>query len=176
MFGKKIKTLKISGLFALVLLLFIAGCQKDDICSETTAITPFVQISFYDFEDESDTIPKPVTNLKIIAQGDTTAFGGLINGAEASIPLKIDVDFTNYEFILNASDDSLSVQNSDLVEFTYARNQEYLNRACSFRVTYINLDADFERETPSANNWIKEIRVDQSTVEDETTTHISIFH
>lgn len=160
------------------LWLFIAGCQKDDICPESTVITPFVQISFYDFEDESDTISKPVNNLKLRAQGDSLAFGTLINGAQASIPLKTDVDFTTYEFILNAraTGDSTSVENTDIVDFTYARTQEYINRACSFRVTYINLEADLETETSVANNWIKEIRVDQSTVEDETTTHISIFH
>jgi hypothetical protein len=180
MFGKKIKFQNSSRLiFGLILLLLLnLGCQRDDICAESTVITPLLKISFFDNESVGDTIPKPVTNLSVIAEGDTVNFINRVNTSEISIPLKTDVDFTTYEFILNAraEGDNTSVENSDIVDFTYARNQEYINRACSFRVTYINLEASVEPETPVSNKWIKRIVVDQSTIIDETTTHISIFH
>ncbi len=78
---------------------------------------------------------------------------------------------------MNESDnDDTSEENIDVIDFTYARNREYINRACSFRVTYVDLDAKRQIETPEINNWIKRIVVEQPTVEDETSTHISIFH
>ncbi len=180
MFGKKINFKNSSRLILgfILLLLVNLGCQRDDICAESTVITPLLKISFFDAEAIGDSIAKPVTNLSIKGVDTTGNFLTRVNTSEISIPLKTDVDFTTYEFILNAraAGDTTSVENIDIVDFTYGRNEEYINRACSFRVTYINLDADVETETPTANNWIKQIRVDQSTVEDETTTHISIFH
>ncbi|RKS42676.1 hypothetical protein BC962_3133 [Gillisia mitskevichiae] len=182
MFGKKIKSLSTAGIFLLLIALINLSCQRDDICPESTLITPLVKISFYDFDanSEGDTLAKPVANFSIRAVGDTLNFEIPTNPSEISIPLKTDVDLTSYEFILNANDDEeeepTSAENSDIINFTYTRNQEYINSACSFKVTYINLEAKLVAETPSSNNWIKDIIVDQSTVEDETTTHISIFH
>ena len=180
MFGKKVNFKNSSRLIlgSVLLLLLNLGCQRDDICAESTVITPLLKISFFDAESGNDTIAKPVTNLSIKSVDTTGNFLTRVNTSEISIPLKTDVDFTTYEFILNAraAGDSTSVENTDIVDFIYARNQEYLNRACSFRVTYIDMVAKVQAETPAANKWIKRIKVDQSTVEDETTTHISIFH
>ena len=177
MFGKKIKLLRASGIFLLLVLLVNLSCQKDDICAESTVITPLLKISFFDAEADSDTIPKPVANLTIRAEGGNGNFPISANPSEINIALKTDVDLTTYEFILNESDDDdTSEENIDVIDFTYARNREYINRACSFRVTYVDLDAKKRIETPEINNWIKRIVVEQPTVEDETTTHISIFH
>ena len=177
MFGKKIRLLRTPGVFLLLFLLINLSCQKDDICAESTVITPLLKISFFDNEADSDTIPKPVANLTIRAEGVEDNFLIPANPSEISIPLKTSSDLTTYEFILNESDDDdTSEENIDIVDFTYARNREYINRACSFRVTYINLEAKQRSETPITDNWIKRIEIEQPTVEDETTTHISIFH
>jgi len=178
MFGKKIKLLRTPGIFLLLVLLVNLSCQRDDICAESTLITPLLKISFFDNEADSDTIPKTVTNLRVRALGDTLSFIDRENTSEISIPLKTDVDLTTYEFILNAraDNDTTSVENVDVINFTYARNREYINRACSFKVTYLDLRAIRQVETPAINNWIKRIEVEQPTVEDETTIHISIFH
>ncbi|TVZ28143.1 hypothetical protein JM83_3250 [Gillisia sp. Hel_I_86] len=181
MFGKKIKFQNSSRLILGMILLLILnlGCQRDDICSESTLITPLLKISFLDFDanTEGDTIAKPVTNLSVRAEGDTVNYINRVTTSEISIPLRTDVDATSYEFILNArDDDDTSEENIDIIDFTYTRNQEYINRACSFRVTYINLTATVQDETPTTNKWIKRIKIEQPTVEDETTTHISIFH
>lgn len=179
MFGKKIKIQNISalifGLFALLLL--NPGCQRDDICPESTLTTPLLKISFFDFEDP--TIPKPPINLSIKAESVEENFLTRVNASEISIPLRTDVDVTTYEFILNdrASGDTTSVAgNKDVLAFSYAREQEYINRACSFKVTYLNLTEELEQELPATENWIKNITVVQPTINDETTTNISIFH
>jgi len=179
MFGKKIKlqnSIRIFlSLFALALISL--GCQRDDICPESTLITPLLKIAFIEAEPEvaGDTIPKIPTNLSVRAVGVDTDYPITVNTSEISIPLKTDADFTTYQFTLNtpADSDTTSEGNTDVINFTYARNESYINRACSFKVTYINLEAE---KTPDTNNWIKRIRIDQSTVEDEKITNISIFH
>jgi len=180
MFGKTISmkngVMAFLALFAMFLL--VVGCQKDDICSETTLTTPLLKISFYDNDSPNDSIPKLPTNLTIIAEGAERNYRTRINTSEVSIPLRTDVDITTYQFILNAAasaDDSTSVENKDVITFTYARNQVYINRACSFKMSYVNLQATLENETPIAENWIEDVIVLNSTIEDETTTHISIY-
>lgn len=168
--------LALLGIFALFLV--VMGCQKDDICAESTLTTPLLKISFYDNESPNDSIPKVPTNLTIIAEGAEGNYKTRINTSEVSIPLRTDVDITTYQFILNAAasaNNSTSVENKDVITFTYARNQVYINRACSFRMSYVNLQATLENETPNTENWIKNAIVLNSTIEDETTTHISIY-
>ena len=168
--------LALLGIFALFLVMM--GCQKDDICAESTLTTPLLKISFYDNESPNDSIPKVPTNLTIIAEGAEGNYKTRINTSEVSIPLRTDVDITTYQFILNAAasaNDATSVENNDVITFTYARNQVYINRACSFKMSYVNLQATLENETPNTENWIKNAIVLNSTIEDETTTHISIY-
>ena len=178
MFGKKIKIQNfgalILGLFALLIL--NPGCQRDDICPESTLTTPFLKIAFFDIEDI--TIPKPPVNLTVKAEGMEENFLTRVNASEISIPLRTDLDITTYEFILNAptTTDSINTGNKDVLVFTYSTEQVYINRACSFKVTYQNLDEELVQEVPASENWIKEITVVQSTIDDETTTNISIFH
>lgn len=177
MFGKKIVTQGASGIILGVFLLLNLGCQRDDICPESTLTTPLLKISFFDFEEQD--VPKPPINLSVRAENVETNFLSRVNASEISIPLRTDVDFTNYEFILNAraAGDTTSAEgNKDIIKFTFARDLNYINRACSFKVTYVNLTADKINETPATNNWIKQITVVQPTIEDETTTNISIFH
>ncbi len=177
MFGKKIKLHRAPVIFLGLFLLVNLGCQRDDICPESTLTTPLLKISFFDIDDQE--VPKPPVNLSVKAESVDSNFLTRENDSEISIPLRTDVDFTTYEFILNAraASDTISAEgNKDVIAFTYARDQVYINRACSFKVTYVNLAADLVEENPVANNWIKEITVVQSTIEDETTTNISIFH
>lgn len=182
MFGKKIKLQNSIRIFLslFAVLLISIGCQRDDICPESTLTTPLLKIGFFEADPEvvGDTIPKPPTNLSVRAEGVDRDYLIRVNSSEISIPLKTDVNLTTYEFILNApaNSESTSAGNTDKVEFTYARIEEYINRACSFKVTYINLDATLEEESPDTNNWIKRIKVEQSTIEDEKITNISIFH
>ncbi len=180
MFGEKIimqkAVMSILGVFALLLLSL--GCQRDDICAESTLTTPLLRISFYDNESPNDSIPKVPTNLTVLAEGGNGNFLTRENTSEISIPLKTDADITTYQFILNdaTATDSTSTGNTDVISFTYARNQVYINRACSFRMSYVNLQAKLQPESQENDNWIKDIIVKKSTIEDETTTHISIYH
>lgn len=160
------------------LALFNFSCQRDDICPDSTPITPLLRISFFDIENPE--IPKPPTNLRVKAADMDSIFLNRVNVSEISIPLKTDVDFTEYEFILNAQaitvDDSLSNSNTDKIRFTYARNEIYINRACSYKVNYINLKASPQTLAEDTDRWIKNIVVEEENIENETNTHIFIYH
>ena len=178
MLRKKIKKidLKILGVGLIFLALINFSCQRDDICPDSTPITPLLRISFFDIENPE--VPKPPTNLRVKAADMDSIFLNRVNMSEISIPLKTDVDFTEYEFILNAQviTEEDSVSNTDNIRFTYARNEIYINRACSYKVNYTNLKASPQTLAEDSDRWIKNIVVEEENIENETNTHIFIYH
>ena len=166
------------GIGILCLAMLSISCQRDDICPDSTPITPLLRISFFDFENPE--IPKPPTNLRVKVADMDSILLNRINLSEIGIPLKTDVDFTDYEFILNApvitEEDSTDNSNTDKIRFTYARNEIYINRACSFKVNYIDLKATPQLPAEDTDRWIKNIVVEEENIENETNTHIFIYH
>lgn len=152
------------------------GCQRDDICPASTQTTPLLNISFFDSLERD--IPKPPVNLRVKATDFDTIILDRVNVAEISIPLRTDINATEYEFILNATDDEDDdddISNIDIINFTYTSEEIYINRACSFKVNYLNLNATL-RAANDDNTWINSITVEERNIENETTTHIIIYH
>lgn len=155
-----------------LLLLVSSGCQKDDICPAAVETTPLLTVSFFDINDTD--IPKPPVNLRVIAEGVEDPLYERTNISEISIPLRTDADVTEYNFILNApATPEGAAGNSDKVIFSYGRNEVYINRACSFKVDYIDLRATV---LPDENRWIRSIVVDEENLENETNSRIIIYH
>lgn len=159
-------------------VLFLSlSCQRDDICPAAVNTTPLLRISFFDIE-EAD-IPKPAVNLRVMAAGYDEILINRQSLSEISIPLRTDVDITEYDFILNApvitdgSPPADENSNTDRIVFTYARDEEYINRACSFKVNFLELNANVR---PDDNRWINAIIVREVNIENETDTHIFIYH
>lgn len=151
-----------------------AGCQRDDICPASTQTTPMLRISFFDAEEPD--IPKPPVNLRVKASDYDSIFLNRVNVAEISIPLRPDATVTDYDFIINAQDlnqEPGENTNLDRIRFSYTPNEEYINRACSFRVTYLGLNANIEEDS---NRWINSILVQEENIENETNPHIYIYH
>ncbi len=179
MLRKKIKEfdLKILGVGIIFLALLGFSCQRDDICPGATPLTPLLRISFFDFENPE--VPKPPTNLRVKASDMDSILLNRVNLTEISIPLKTDVDFTEYEFILNAPitlQDSLGTSNTDKIRFTYARSEVYIDRACSFKVNFIDIRIASPSAEVDTSRWIKNIVVEEEIIENETNTHILIYH
>ncbi|MFO7719317.1 MAG: DUF6452 family protein [Gillisia sp.] len=162
---------------ALGLVLF-TSCQRDDICPQSTVTTPQLNISFFDFEERD--IPKPPANLRVKLSGTDSILLNRVNIAEIRIPLRTNQNFTEYDFILNAAVlDTTGVDptgNPDRVLFAYARNEIYINRACSYKVNFVDLNVDLQPEQDANAFWIREINVAEKTIENETNTHIFIYH
>ena len=180
----KIKTYS---LLLFICILAFSGCQRDDICPETEDTTPLLIIRFYDI-DETDEAKSP-QNLGIRAEGneeyvtirnnnnrdqiiDYTRF----TGDSLAIPLKTDADITKFGFTVNNNTETQEpsdLKNTDTLSFSYGRNEEYINRACAFKVNYVGLKVD--REPGEDGNWIQDIQIESSNVEDQNQAHVSIF-
>lgn len=164
------------GILVCLLFQISTSCQRDDICPESTQTTPLLRISFFD-QEETD-IPKPPVNLSVKATGVDSLRYERVNETEIRIPLRPDVDITSYEFILNASagpdDETENNENLDIITFTYTPQQVYINRACSYKVNFLNLTATLNGGDDTA--WMSSISVQQSNIENETEPHIFIFH
>lgn len=181
MFRKKI-IVGISKSLCWVLLGFFLqlnlGCQRDDICPESTPTTPMLNVSFFDTEDPE--IPKPPVNLTVRAVFYDTIIQFRVNKSSLSLPLRLDAQATQYEFILNApavpqegEAAPEDISNRDLITFSYTPEQIYTNRACGFKVNFLNLNAQLDGD---GIPWINTIIVEEENIENETDTHIIIYH
>lgn len=159
-------------LLLLLVTIFFSGCEKDDICGETTPTTPKVVIEFYNIANP--TVLKNVVNLGVFNTDHSFEFK--FNGvSKAKIPLKTFEDSSAFYFIQNGSADPTTDDNSDKVTFNYTRKTEYISRACGFKTIY-TLDATNPVSvTADGNNWIQNVTVSQPNIENENETHVKIY-
>ena len=145
--------------FLALVSLFIS-CDKDDICTEAT--TPRLIIQFYNNIDRTE--KKEVKDFYVWAKEQDSLPGFLgISTDSISIPLNTTEDFTNYLFSNNKV--------VDAVDFTYSVEDMYVSRSCGYKGVFQEL------EIPNyTTEWIKEIEILNNNVEDETETHINIYH
>lgn len=154
-----------------LLSMLLSSCERDDICAEGTATTPLLVIEFFDSDNPSE--EKIPTDLFLVEEGSDVGLS--FNAATISIPLRTDADQTRYNFVLNfGSEDEDAPQNADLLVFNYLREEDFVSKACGFRVTYQAIQDEF---FPLPDNaWIENVTILNSTVEDDTEAHIRIFH
>lgn len=158
--------------FGFLLLLVFGGCQKDDICPASTPTTPKLVIRFYNFDNPSE--PKPVLGLNLIADGQSDSlFVDEKTVDSIAIPLKTFQNTTNYQLIRNV--DGEGFPNSDRLNFSYFPNEVYVSKACGFKTEYLDFQVIRVSETGDGN-WIKNIVVEQTTIDNESRAHLSIFH
>lgn len=170
----------------LLVTFFFASCEKDDICDPSTATTPRLVLQFFDNNNIS--LTKKSTNLKIVGDGmDTTPLLNLTglqtwNDTVVYLPLRVNENTTKYKLILNVDEDPNTVELTDILEINYTGSDVYISRACGFK-TLFNLYGDPLRDPfvlnntadSTVGNWIKNIQVIQSQINDENEAHIKIF-
>jgi hypothetical protein len=158
--------------FILLLTMFAAlnSCTRDDICSEATPTTPLLIITFKDITNPL--LAKTVSNLTIETDYDPSVL--LLSGVSTdsiAIPLRTGDDNTRYRFTTNAGETDELI---DVYVFNYARDDIYINRACGFKTIYTALSAREDDNGPI--DWIIDLEVLNTTVENENEAHITIFH
>ena len=155
----------------LVIALSVNSCTRDDICTEETPTTPFLIITFKNFNNPL--FSKSVESLTVttIVDNDSIDVVKFIKTDSIAIPLRTGFDFTDYLFVENDQDEEPG--NTDKVTFSYQRENIYINRACAFKAIYTQLSANRESDN---NNWIQEIVINEFIVENENKTHVTIFH
>ena len=144
--------------FFLLLTVLISGCEKDDFCIDP--ITPNLIVRFYDNDDMTSTLS--VTDLYVWPEGRDSIIIGQ-NTDSITIPL----DVNNGETIYNFSMGDLQEQ----VTIDYTVNEVFVSRSCGFKAIFESVGA-----TQESNNWIQNIEVISTIIEDESAAHIQIFH
>ncbi|CAI8432498.1 MAG: Uncharacterised protein [Flavobacterium sp. SCGC AAA160-P02] len=145
--------------------LLINGCEKDDFCIDP--ITPNMIIRFYDATNISET--KSVTNLTVQLEG----YGEIYSNVSLdSIILPLDV--TQNEIIYNLSSEG----NQDILTITYEVEEVFVSRSCGFKAIFNNVIVTSD----STNDWILGLTefgdnvFTITTIEDESSAHVQIYH
>ena len=162
-------------------LILLNGCERDDICAESTPTTPRLIIEFYDVANPGTL--KSVDDLVIIGEGQTDPLEN-DNGAtistptSISLPLRTTDDTTTYALYKDFevdSDGMIIGGNPDTIIVEYAREDVYVSRACGYKTIFINFRVTLVDDT---DNWIQtNLPVDGITnIEDENQAHVNITH
>jgi len=149
---------------------FFASCEKDDICID--AVTPHLIIRFYDKTVPTNT--KAATNLKVevensnseLIQINTTATTDSI-----ALPLNVDLNLTKIRLTKNVTDSSAGILNS--FTLNYESEEVFVSRSCGYKTVYHNLNVSDEI---ISSDWIQNINLATTDVENENQAHINIFH
>lgn len=165
------KNILLTSFILVVIVSLFTSCERDDICAEATVTTPKLVIEFFDADNPSDS--KNIRNLAVREIEKDTAL--LFNSTSSiTIPLKTDAIETSYVFNLNALADSGGLV--DTLTFSYATEELYVSRACGFKVNFIDLRAELEREEPNPESWIRDIEIRETIIENESETHLFIYY
>lgn len=159
--------------FILLGTIYFSACEKDDICVDDE--TPLLVIRFYDNSDTTKT--KKVTTLRVVGLDQTSTVDTFTDRSTAdslAIPLRPDSDFTTYLLIANsATTDEVESGNIDILTINHETKDVFVSRACGYVANYENLITSL---TTDPDNWIKNIEVINSTVENTEAAHVKIFH
>jgi hypothetical protein len=166
----------------LVLCCYLISCEKDDLCAESTQTTPRIVLGF--FSRTNHTEVKAVTLMEVFTEGsqDTIHLGTL---SEVSLPLRTDGTSTKWALIYNRSDGSTSTgydPDADYLEFKYTTREEYVSRACGFKVLFTledNTDLlpnPVLTDVPGDNHlWINGTEVITTNIENEDDVHVKVY-
>ncbi|MUU77436.1 DUF6452 family protein [Winogradskyella endarachnes] len=144
--------------------------DEDGITTEPTESSDSI-VEVYDESDTIDDAPSYVFN---------------VNTDIIALPLKLTDDlgnnFITTRFILekdtNLRIDGSGESNIDILEIRYSTDFVYVSRACGYKSTFINLGVSRD-STLDDDTWIRNIIIEESiesTVENENTTHVRIYH
>lgn len=166
-------------IIALILVCSVfVTCEKDDICSAETSTTPKLILRFYDISDQEETKTVPnllvygLNNLNEIVLFDHIGLS-TSNLDSIAIPLRTDDNLTRFVVHRDFENDDFNTGNFDVISANYEREDVYVSRACGYKTIYNNLTLNLEIDS---DNWIINSEILNTTVENETTAHVKIFH
>ena len=174
----------------LIMLIIIAigmtiGCERDDICPESTSTTPRVILELFDFANQENS--KNVIGLRVQGINNANVLAGynVVSTNKLILPLRTDTTATQYKLhkeytysdngTPNDSSDDVIGGNEDIITIKYTTELVFVSRACGYKTVFKNVSLTI---VPDTNNWIKSRQsvTDNQSVEDETATHFNIFH
>ncbi len=151
--------------FLSLISLLIVGCEKDDFCIDP--ITPNMIIRFYDATNPSET--KSVSDLSVSIDGFEEIYS---NVSLDSIVVPLDV--TSNQTLYSLTSDG----NENMITIAYDVEEVFVSRSCGFKAIFNNVTIT---SAPS-NDWILGLTdtldtiATITTIDDESTAHVQIFH
>jgi len=173
---------KFLNILIVVIAFSFSSCEKDDICANSTPTTPRLVINFYDRENPD--LQKNVSNLTAKAVGEenpiifnttlNAEFPYYANGNTISLPLRLNAEETVYELTQNAGEATLT--NTDKIIINYTKREIYVSRACGYKTNFrLNAENPIQRPIDDASEWINNLIVLTTNIENENETHVSIY-
>jgi len=161
----------------IVLLTMLLACEKDDICIDE--ITPYFIIRFYDADDPIFT--KSVVDIKVELGGidgfyedDAATIKPFTDSI--AIPVKVTDDITKFKLTVVKIDENDSlVENADIFDLTYVRENIYVSRSCGYKTLYYEVDIELNDDE---DNWVKTIEPteDPLNIVNQDAAHVKIYH
>jgi hypothetical protein len=160
----------------LPLLMVFSGCEKDDICSDTTSTTPRLVIEFYDVTNLTQT--KNVSNLVLKTNGvsETILFNAV---SKIYVPFDTTTDTVQFQLIQNGGDTDTTNDNIDSITMNYTRTTQYVSRACGYKLNFVLNPTNgfsFTDATPNDGMWIQTMGISQSTITNENEVHVKLYY
>lgn len=173
LFTLSCRPLQMVSWFCGLMLFLLIGCEKDDICVDGD--TPLLVIRFFD-STEPET-PKAVEQLRVIGLGNgdpVPTFADRSSLDSIALPLRPDATETTFVLIRDSQDeDGVETGNPDTLQLSYSTREEFVSRACGFIANYEELEGQLQT---GGENWIQSIEVDTTSVQNQDSRHVSIYH
>ena len=159
-------------LLVFIIALIAISCERDDICAASTPTTPVLTIGFQDADNTTEDKELNITIYKV-DNSDSLAY---TSASTIEIPLRTDTTATVLVFVkipnnLVAAEDP---NNADTVTFKYTPQEEFISRACGYRVSFSNLT--IQNNPGSDGRWIDDIIINTRTITNNDTTQVYIRH
>ena len=151
-------------------LFFLFSCERDDICIETITESPDLVLLMLDKNNTEQT--RTPAGFSIRALGTEKVLATQPSDSFA-LPLKIQENFIQLEFILNQGTEN---ENIDTLQINYQRFDKFINAACGYRSNYI-LESQPVLILNPGDNWIRGFTILKDTItENENRAHLGILH
>ena len=154
---------------SLISLMIFFSCERDDICIVSVTESPDLIILMLDKDNLNNR--KTPAGFSIRALGTQNILPANISDS-LTLPLKIQKNYVQFEFILNLGLDN---QNIDTLQINYKRIDNFINVACGYRSNYILETLPAIILNPG-DNWIKGFTILKDTISNERLAHLGILH
>jgi len=142
----------------IIAIISFISCEQDSICIDAT--TPNLVIRLYDFDNRSET--KTILLDSVWAE-DKGLYIIKETTDSIAIPLDLNNNFTSYNLGSNALVDQIKIN--------YNRKDVYVGRSCGYKTIYEDINIE-----SASNNWIKEIEIINTIINNDTAAQVYIFH
>ena len=164
-------------------ILFGTGCERDDICAETTPTTPHLIIRFYDVNEQENTKQVRLLTVNGIDPEGNVLENVITNVSTDSIvlPLRFQQEgiVTASRFALKRDSDfdtdsnDSTISNTDTIVVSYTPEFIYVSRACGYKSVFSDTQNTLILDS---DNWIFGYEISNPTIDNEKAAHIILYH